>query len=266
MSEYVPYFRRTPELIDRHTDERMWGVQPQGDQPRGAPRRVEEAHGSSRKRKTGDWPMATTRSPSSAATSISAASSTPPRPNALCVQRQRAQHGADHQPATAEDAGDRRGADHGRRLRAASLLRRRPAPRPGRPEPQQPRRERTGGQGLLDKDRESIYRAVQLDPLTSLSPCPRSGRWSTRCLRCARSTCPFRLMVNRGACCRERDSSSLALVGMTGWGNARRPTNRHPECQGEGSRSPPCDSSVGEARDSSLPELQQGTGSSSRSE
>jgi alpha-galactosidase len=30
MSEYVPYFRRTPELIERHTDERMWGVSPQG--------------------------------------------------------------------------------------------------------------------------------------------------------------------------------------------------------------------------------------------
>ena len=30
MSEYVPYFRRTPELIDRHTDEAMWGVQPKG--------------------------------------------------------------------------------------------------------------------------------------------------------------------------------------------------------------------------------------------
>jgi alpha-galactosidase len=30
MSEYVPYFRRTPELIDRHTDEKMWGVQPKG--------------------------------------------------------------------------------------------------------------------------------------------------------------------------------------------------------------------------------------------
>jgi alpha-galactosidase len=26
MSEYVPYFRRTQELIDRHTHERMWGV------------------------------------------------------------------------------------------------------------------------------------------------------------------------------------------------------------------------------------------------
>jgi alpha-galactosidase len=26
----VPYFRRTPELIERHTDERMWGVQPKG--------------------------------------------------------------------------------------------------------------------------------------------------------------------------------------------------------------------------------------------
>ena len=30
MSEYVPYFRRTPELIERHTDERMWGVPPKG--------------------------------------------------------------------------------------------------------------------------------------------------------------------------------------------------------------------------------------------
>jgi alpha-galactosidase len=30
MSEYVPYFRRTPELIDRHTDEHMWGVPPKG--------------------------------------------------------------------------------------------------------------------------------------------------------------------------------------------------------------------------------------------
>jgi alpha-galactosidase len=30
MSEYVPYFRRTPELIECHTDERMWGVAPKG--------------------------------------------------------------------------------------------------------------------------------------------------------------------------------------------------------------------------------------------
>ena len=30
MSEYVPYFRRTPELIDRHTSEKMWGVSPKG--------------------------------------------------------------------------------------------------------------------------------------------------------------------------------------------------------------------------------------------
>ena len=30
MSEYVPYFRRTPELIDRYTSEKMWGVSPQG--------------------------------------------------------------------------------------------------------------------------------------------------------------------------------------------------------------------------------------------
>jgi len=30
MSEYVPYFRRTPQLVDRHTDERMWGVAPKG--------------------------------------------------------------------------------------------------------------------------------------------------------------------------------------------------------------------------------------------
>ncbi len=30
MSEYVPYFRRTPELIDRYMDERMWGVAPKG--------------------------------------------------------------------------------------------------------------------------------------------------------------------------------------------------------------------------------------------
>ena len=28
MSEYVPYFRRTQELIDRHTHEKMWGVGP----------------------------------------------------------------------------------------------------------------------------------------------------------------------------------------------------------------------------------------------
>jgi len=30
MSEYVPYFRRTPELVDRHTDEAMWAVPPKG--------------------------------------------------------------------------------------------------------------------------------------------------------------------------------------------------------------------------------------------
>jgi alpha-galactosidase len=28
MSEYVPYFRRTPELIERYTSEKMWGVAP----------------------------------------------------------------------------------------------------------------------------------------------------------------------------------------------------------------------------------------------
>jgi alpha-galactosidase len=30
MSEYVPYFRQTPALIDRYTDEKMWGVGPRG--------------------------------------------------------------------------------------------------------------------------------------------------------------------------------------------------------------------------------------------
>ena len=31
MSEYVPYFRRTPELIDQHTSEAMWGVGTKGE-------------------------------------------------------------------------------------------------------------------------------------------------------------------------------------------------------------------------------------------
>jgi len=31
MSEYVPYFRRTPDLIDRYTDEAMWGVGTKGE-------------------------------------------------------------------------------------------------------------------------------------------------------------------------------------------------------------------------------------------
>ncbi|HDP88424.1 MAG TPA: alpha-galactosidase [Thioalkalivibrio sp.] len=31
MSEYVPYFRRTPDLIERHTSEAMWGVGPKGE-------------------------------------------------------------------------------------------------------------------------------------------------------------------------------------------------------------------------------------------
>lgn len=29
-SEYMPYFRRTPELVDRYTSEKMWGVGPKG--------------------------------------------------------------------------------------------------------------------------------------------------------------------------------------------------------------------------------------------
>jgi len=29
-SEYMPYFRRTPEMIDRYTSEQMWGVAPKG--------------------------------------------------------------------------------------------------------------------------------------------------------------------------------------------------------------------------------------------
>lgn len=32
-SEYMPYFRRTPELVDRHTSERMWGVVRRGQSP-----------------------------------------------------------------------------------------------------------------------------------------------------------------------------------------------------------------------------------------
>lgn len=32
-SEYLPYFRRTPELIERHTSERMWGVPRKGLSP-----------------------------------------------------------------------------------------------------------------------------------------------------------------------------------------------------------------------------------------
>jgi len=32
-SEYMPYFRRTPELIDRYTSEKMWGVPPKGTTP-----------------------------------------------------------------------------------------------------------------------------------------------------------------------------------------------------------------------------------------
>jgi len=32
-SEYLPYFRRTPELIERHTSERMWGVPRKGISP-----------------------------------------------------------------------------------------------------------------------------------------------------------------------------------------------------------------------------------------
>ena len=33
MSEYTPYFRRTPELIDRYTSDRMWGVSRKGMTP-----------------------------------------------------------------------------------------------------------------------------------------------------------------------------------------------------------------------------------------
>jgi alpha-galactosidase len=36
-SEYMPYFRRTPELIDRHTHERMWGVPRKGISPEERP-------------------------------------------------------------------------------------------------------------------------------------------------------------------------------------------------------------------------------------
>ncbi len=32
-SEYMPYFRRTPELIDRYTSEKMWGVGKKGEAP-----------------------------------------------------------------------------------------------------------------------------------------------------------------------------------------------------------------------------------------
>jgi alpha-galactosidase len=169
MSEYVPYFRRTPELIDRHTDERMWGVPPKGLSPEDFlerwRQRREQQEEENRRLAYGADEIPITRSHEYFSRILNAAETNTPYvfngnvPNTgLITNLPGAIHG---HPAIVEVpivvdgcglhpcyVGDLPPALAALNRSNLSVI-------------------ELAVKGYLDKDRECIYRAVQLDPLTS---------------------------------------------------------------------------------------------------
>jgi alpha-galactosidase len=169
MSEYVPYFRRTPELIDRHTDEHMWGVPPKGlgreERLERWRQRREQQEEENRRLAYGDDEIPITRSHEYFSHILDAAETNTPYvfngnvPNTgLITNLPGAIHG---HPAIAEvpivvdgcglhpcHVGDLPPALAALNRSNLAVI-------------------ELAVNGYLEKDREYIYRAVQLDPLTS---------------------------------------------------------------------------------------------------
>jgi alpha-galactosidase len=169
MSEYVPYFRRTPELIERHTDERMWGVQPRGLSPderraRWQTRRTEREE-ENRRLAYGTQDIRVARSHEYFSRILNAAEThTPylfngnvpntglianlpagPRDHPAVVEVPIVVDGCGLHPCYVGDLPPALAALNRSNLAVIELA----------------------VEGYLNKDRESIYRAVQLDPLTA---------------------------------------------------------------------------------------------------
>jgi alpha-galactosidase len=169
MSEYVPYFRRTPELIERHTDEHMWGV-PSKDLDRGEllerwRQRREQQEEENRRLAYGEDEIPITRSHEYFSRILNAAETNVPYvfngnvPNTGLITNLPGAIGG--HPAIAEvpivvdscglhpcyvgDLPPALAALNRSNLAVIELA----------------------VKGYLEKDRECIYRAVQLDPLTS---------------------------------------------------------------------------------------------------
>jgi alpha-galactosidase len=169
MSEYVPYFRRTPELIDRYTDERMWGVPPKGlsreERRAGFTKRRAQQEEENRQLAFGDDEIPITRSHEYFSRILNAAETNTPYvfngnvPNTglianlpgaaegrtAIVEVPIVVDGCGLHPCYVGDLPPALAALNRSNLAVIELA----------------------VKGYLEKDRECIYRAVQLDPLTS---------------------------------------------------------------------------------------------------
>jgi alpha-galactosidase len=169
MSEYVPYFRRTPELIDRHTDEKMWGVAPKGlsreERRAGWMRRRELQEEENRRLAFGEDEIPIDRSHEYFSRILNAAETNIPYvfngnvPNTGLIAN--LPPAADDQPVIVEvpivvDGCGLHPCAVGNLPPALAALNR-----------SNLCVQELTVKGYLEKDREPIYRAVQLDPLTS---------------------------------------------------------------------------------------------------
>jgi len=164
MSEYVPYFRRTPELIDQHTSEAMWGVGTKGETR--AQRRARYAE----RRKAqdaeierlayGDEPIEISRSHEFFARILNACETNTPYvfngnvPNTGLISNL-VQNGVVEVPILVDGCG-LHPCHVGDLPPALAALNR------GSLNLQE-----LAVKGFIEQDREAIYRAIQLDPLTA---------------------------------------------------------------------------------------------------
>ena len=164
MSEYVPYFRRTPELIEQHTSEAMWGVGTKGETR--AQRRARYAE----RRKAqdaeierlayGDEPIEISRSHEFFARILNACETNTPYvfngnvPNTGLISNL-VQNGVVEVPILVDGCG-LHPCHVGDLPPALAALNR------GSLNLQE-----LAVKGFIEQDREAIYRAIQLDPLTA---------------------------------------------------------------------------------------------------
>lgn len=164
MSEYVPYFRRTPELIDQHTCEAMWGVERKGEtrtqrRARFAERR--KAQDAEIERLAyGDEPLEISRSQEYFARILNACETNVPYvfngnvPNTGLIGNL-VQNGIVEVPILVDGCG-LHPCHVGDLPPALAALNR------GSLNVQE-----LAVKGFIERDREAIYRAIQLDPLTA---------------------------------------------------------------------------------------------------
>lgn len=164
MSEYVPYFRRTPELIDQHTSEAMWGVGTKGEtraQRRARQAERRQAQDAEIERLAyGDEPITISRSHEYFSRILNAIETNTPYvfngnvPNTGLITNL-VPNGIVEVPIVADGCG-LHPCHVGALPSALAALNR------GSLNLQE-----LAVQGFIERDREAIYRAIQLDPLTA---------------------------------------------------------------------------------------------------